>query len=308
MTKAIDRPSLPAHDPAGGLTYEAPDTIRRMLFATWALLDSLSPQDRGRALLPLESPDRIDWDFIPKPDRCGVPLFALDRHQRVIAHTLLKAGLSMRGYSQVLSVMATENILREMEVVERGFGVIAADFRNPEGYWFSFFGRPGFEDTWGWRVIGHHISLSYTIVGQRWLTVTPFAMGAQPFPAEVLDPLGVNERMAFTIMNTMNESRRAKSIIHDVAPADFATRQVPRIGAEEWPDHVDLGIIGYEINDVDREALRFVKAAPSGINGADLSDDELHLARELLLRFVETGPDELSAQYRPRWTPRIPNS
>src|SRR5215472_6835200 len=31
----------------------------------------------------------------------------------------------------------------------------------------AFFGRPGFEDTWGWRFLGHHLSLSYTIIEQR---------------------------------------------------------------------------------------------------------------------------------------------
>src|SRR6478735_2282176 len=112
--------------------YEAPTTIKRMLFATWALLDTLSPDLRAQArIADMDDPRRLDWDFIPKPDRAGVPLFKLDHHQRTLAQTLLKSGLSMRGYSQVLSVMATENLLRELEVVERGFGVIAGEFRSP---------------------------------------------------------------------------------------------------------------------------------------------------------------------------------
>lgn len=281
------------------MTYEAPATIKRMLFCTWALLDSLRPEVKAQAYIPdMGDPRRVDWDFIPKPDRAGVPLHALDRHQKVLAHALLKSGLSMRGYSQALSVMATEAMLRESEVIDRGFGVLAGDFRDPEAYWFSFYGRPGFEDTWGWRVIGHHLSVNCTIVAQRYLAVTPLAMGAQPVPAGVLNALGENEARALDILHSLSADQRAEAIIHDVAPADFATRQVPYVGAEEWPDHVDLGIAGYTTTDEDRARLRFVKASPSGISGADLDGKSLQQVRDLLLYYIETGPDEIAAQYR----------
>ncbi|TIC79297.1 DUF3500 domain-containing protein [Nocardioides sp. GY 10127] len=299
MTATDTRPETTAPATSGGLTYQAPQTIRQMLFATWALLDSLDPALRAQAISPdMEDPRRVDWDFIPKPDRAGVPLSKLVGHQRTLAQTLIKTGLSMRGYSQVLSVMATENLLREMEVVERRFGVLAGDFRDPDGYWLSFFGRPAFEDTWGWRIAGHHLSLSFTVVAQRFLTITPFAMGAMPIPAGVLDPLGLNGRMAFDLLGSLSEDARAAAHVHDVAPADFVTRQVPRVGAEEWSDNVDLGIPGYIISDEDRRKLAFVQAAPSGLRGSDMTGDQLTAARELLLRYVETGPDELTAQYR----------
>ncbi|GAA3791021.1 DUF3500 domain-containing protein [Streptomyces phyllanthi] len=281
------------------MNHEAPTTIKRMMFCTWALLDSLSPDLRAQMHIPaMDDPRRLDWDFIPKPDRTGVPITKLDHHQRVLAQSLLKSGLSMRGYSQALAIMATENMLRELEVVERGFGVIAGEFRDPDAYWITVFGRPGFEDTWGWRVIGHHLSLSFTIVAQRYLTITPLAMGAQPMPAGVLDPLGRERSMAFEILDSFSPDLRAQAVIHDVAPADYVTRQVPQVGAEEWPDHVDLGIAGYETTDHDRERLRFVKAAPSGVSGADLDGAQLTAVRELLLRYVETGPEEITRQYR----------
>lgn len=274
--------------------YAAPVAIRDMLFTTWSLLNSFTADQRSRAVFAFDDPRRVDWDFIPKPDRTGIALFELDRHQKALAHTLLKSGLSMRGYSQALSVMATENLLREHEAVARGFGVYAADFRDPEAYLFSWFGRPGFEDTWGWRVIGHHLGLNYTVIGQEQLTVTPFALGAQPFPAGVLNPLGESQAMAFDLLDRVG----TRAVIHSVAPADWATRQVPRVGEVELPDHVDLGIENYEITDDDRWALRFERAAPSGLNGAEMSADELARARSLLLHFVEAGPDELAGHYR----------
>ncbi|GAA2576532.1 DUF3500 domain-containing protein [Winogradskya consettensis] len=280
------------------MTYRAPEAIRTMLFTTWSLLNGFTADQRERAVFTFDDPRRVDWDFIPKPDRTGIALSELDRHQKALAHTLLKSGLSLRGYSQALAVMATENILRELEVVRRGFGVYAADFRDPEAYLFSWFGRPGFEDTWGWRIIGHHIGFSYTVIGQDQLTVTPFALGAQPLPAGVLNPLGESQALAFALLDRLGDDQRGAAHIHPVAPADFTTRQVPYVGEVELPDHVDLGIETYEIGDDDRWALRFERAAPSGLNGAELSADDLALARELLLHFVEAGPDELAAQYR----------
>jgi hypothetical protein len=283
---------------ASPMTYRAPQAIKNMLFTTWSLLNGFTADQRQRALFDFDDPRRIDWDFIPKPDRTGIPLFELDRHQKLLAHTLLKAGLSLRGYSQALAVMATENILREVEVLQRGFGVYAGDFRDPEAYLFSWFGRPAFEDTWGWRVMGHHLGCNYTIIGQEQLTVTPFVIGAQPVPAGVLNPLGESQQRAFDLLDSLDPSHRSAATIHHRAPADFATRQVPRVGAIELPDHVDLGIESYSIDDEDRWALRFERACPSGLNGADLSADQLAAARELLLHFAEAGPDELAEQYR----------
>lgn len=278
--------------------YEAPDTIKQMMFATWALLNSLEPAQRDRAIFGMDDPARLDWDFIPKPDRTGVPMFAFDRHQRTIAQSLLKSGLSMRGYSQALSVMATENVLREREAISRGFGVLAGDFRDPDAYYFTFFGRPGFEDTWGWRVIGHHLSLNYTIVGQRYLSAMPCNIGAQPLPAGVLNPLGPDEHTAFALLRSLSPALRERALIHPVAPADFVTRQVPRVGAVELPDYEDLGITTYRINDEDRQALRFDRGAPDGVPGEQLSEQQWQLLRDLLVSHIDRIPDELAEQYR----------
>jgi hypothetical protein len=280
------------------LGYAAPRTISRMLFATWALLGSLDSGQQASALLPMSDPRRLDWDFIPKPDRTGIPMFALNRHQRTVAHALLKAGLSMRGYSQALSVMATENVLREREAIDRGFGVLAGDFRDPDAYYFTFFGRPGFEDTWGWRVIGHHLSLNYTIVGQRYLTATPCNIGAQPVPAGVLNPLGRDEDEAFALLHSLAEPLRKQARIHPVAPADFVTRQVPRVGAVELPDYEDLGIPTYRINDQDRAALRFTRAAPAGVCADQMTDEQWRTLRGLLLGHTERITEELAEQYQ----------
>ena len=93
-------------------TYEAPETIRKMLFTAQQLLYTMTAVQRAACEYPMEHPARLDWDFVPKPDRTGLPLWQLDRHQRTLVHVLLRSGLSMRGYTQALEIMAMENVLR----------------------------------------------------------------------------------------------------------------------------------------------------------------------------------------------------
>ena len=272
--------------------YEAPDVIRRMLVTASALLSCFSGEQQSQAWFPLDLPERRDWDFVPKPDRLGVPLSAMDRHQRGLAHTLLSAGLSIQGYTMALSIMAMENVLRELG--KAGFGLAAADARNPDQYFFSVFGRPSHEDTWGWRVIGHHLSLNYTIIDQRYLTVTPCNMGSQPAAAGVLAPLRHDAEAGFTLLDSLSTAQRSQVVIHDVAPPDFVTRQVPMIGKAEYPDYWDLGIPSYVISDEDREALKFEKDSPRGIAASDMKDNQAELFWSLVAGHLNRMPAEIA--------------
>jgi hypothetical protein len=279
-------------------TYEAPQTIGRMMLLSQSFLYSLTAEQRRACEYPMDHPGRLDWDFIPKSDRTGIPLFQLNFHQRTLVQTLLKTALSMRGYTQALEIMAMENILRELEVDR--FGVSTGDFRSQDLYYVTFFGRPSFEDTWAWRFLGHHLSLSYTIVGQRWLSVTPCNMGAQPAEMGVLSPLRADEDLGFEILHGLGDAQRKQAIIHHVAPADYTTRQVPRVGKVEYPDYLDLGISWYQINDEDREALRFEKDNPRGVAGSEMPTDQARNLVDLVESFVGRLPEEVSSRYMDR--------
>jgi hypothetical protein len=276
----------------GESVFEAPLTIRKMLTDAGAVLSSLSADQQTRITFAMDDPRRLDCDFVPKPDRNGVPLWELDKHQRTLAHVLLASGLSTRGYTQALQIMAMENILREREVGR--MGISAGDFRHADGYYLSFYGRPGLEDTWGWRLLGHHLSISYTIIEQRYLCVTPSNMGSQPAEAGVLRPLHAEETVAFALLGSLDSEQRGAAVIHDVAPADFATRQVPYLGDVEYPDYYDLGLPYYRITDADREALKFVRDEPAGIPGSMLELEQLERLRTLVGCYVGRVPDEVA--------------
>jgi hypothetical protein len=278
--------------------YEAPQTIMRMLALSQSLLYTLTPGLRRQAEFPMDDPSRLDWDFIPKSDRKGVPIAVLDRHQRTIAQTLIRSALSMRGYTKALGIMAMENVLRELEADRHG--VIAGDFRSQDLYFLSFYGRPSFEETWSWRLLGHHLSLCYTIVGQRYLTVTPCNMGAQPASAGALAPLAEDEDLGFQLLHSLDDRRRSQAVIHSVAPADYATRQVPFIGKVEYPDYIDLGIPWYRLTEADREALKFVKDEPRGVAGSDLTTAQAATLTDLVHCYLDRMPEEVAAGYKRR--------
>ena len=226
----------------------------------------------------MDHPGRFDWDFIPKCDRTGIPIVPAQlppAHARSDAaahgpqHARLHAGAPDHGDG--------EHPARARGRSARAYRPATSARRtSTTSRWF---GRPSFEDTWGWRFLGHHLSLSYTIVGQRWLSVTPCNMGAQPAEMGVLSPLRADEELGFEILHGLPDGQRKQAVIHHVAPADYTTRQVPRVGKVEYPDYLDLGISWYQINDEDREALKFEKNNPRGIAGSDMPADQARTPR-----------------------------
>jgi Protein of unknown function (DUF3500) len=288
----------PPGPPDWARTYRAPGVIRPMLLAAQALLAALTHEQRLQAWYGMSDSSRLDWDFAGKPDRVGVPLSELDQYQRALAQTLLRSGLSLRGYTQALQIMSMENVLREVE--SPTLGVAAGPLHSPDQYFVAFYGRPAFEDTWGWRFLGHHLSLNYTIIGQEYLTATPCGLGAQPARAGLLDPVGAEEELAYALLAGMTGEQRERAVIHGVAPPDFVTRRVPRIGLVEYPDHHDLGRPGYAITDADREALAFHANEPRGVAGAALPTEHWYMLRALIETVLSRAPVEVAREHLDR--------
>ena len=239
-------------------THEDAQTIQKLLVGVIGLIDTFSADQRGAALLGFDDPRRLDWDIIPKPDRVGISMHNLDRHQKVVVLELVRLAVSHEVYTKVLAIMQLEHVLRAREA--DFLGVAAPLWRTSDSYFLSIFGRPGFEDTWSLRFLGHHVCLNITIVNQRWISTTPSALGQQPMIGSgVLNPMADDEGLGFELLDSLNDDQRSLAVIHDVAPADFVSRQVPLIGALEYPDHYDLGMPQYQITTEDRKALALVR-------------------------------------------------
>ena len=280
-------------------THEDAETIQKLLVGVIGLLDTFTAEQRTAAWFAFDDPRRLDWDIIPKPDRIGVSMHQLDRHQKVVVLDLVRLVVSHEVFTKILAIMQLEHVLRAREA--DFLGVAAPLWRTSDSYFLTLFGRPGFEDTWSLRFLGHHVCLNVTIVNQRWICATPSALGQQPvIESGVLSPLAADEGLGFELLESFDADQRATAVIHDVAPADFVTRQVPRIGAVEYPDHYDLGMPQYQITTADRRALAFHRDAPSGLRADRLTDSQRAVLDRLLDTYLARLPALAAAEHRAR--------
>ncbi len=271
--------------------FEARDTTHRMRLAAGVFLENLRPDQRARAIFPFEAEqERRDWDFVPKYGRNGLPLRDLNHRQQTLAHQLIATGVSLHGYTKVLSIMAMEHVLREKQMGR--MGLPASDHRSPGNYFLSFFNWPNHEMTWGWRVVGHHISLNFTIVDGFWLASTPLLLGNEPAEFGVIHPLRDDEDLGFDLLHALGPDLQPQAIIHDIAPPDFVTRVVPRIGEVERPEIYELGFEHYRIGERDRDALRYVRAQPRGVAGEAFDGEQMRRLTALIESYVNRLPEE----------------
>ncbi len=268
------------HQPREGGSFDA--TV--VTFAAMGLFDSLDGDQRAQVLLPHTDPGRTHWNFLPESGRHGLALGALDRHQEVLAHRLVAESMSLPAYARVVQVMSNEHVLRELNLPV--FGHVAATFRDARGYFLTFFGQPQPDTTWGWRLVGHHLSLNVTVVDGDLVNATPFLLGAEPARIGPFRILGEEEDAAFALLDQLTATQREQAVIHDKPPADFVTRTVARIGEVEYPAHHGVGRRDAMITDEDRRALAYFRAHPRGIRVGDLSPAQRAGFDELLATFV----------------------
>jgi len=269
----------PAHRPMAG-DFNA--TL--VTFAAMALFDHLDDDQRRRAVVPMNDDNRTHWNFLPESGRSGVALRELDHTQRTLVHRLVAQCLSLEGYAQVVQVMSLEHVLRELNAPV--FGHVAAHFRDPDGYFLTFFDQPQPDRDWGWRLVGHHLSLNFTVAGQDLLAGSPLLLGSEPARIGPFRILGAEEDLGFDLLAQLDEQQTSTATIHPVPPPDFVTRCVPYLGEEEWPDVHGVGRRDAAITDADREALRWIKGRRRGLGRGQMGAPQQQGLDRLLESFV----------------------
>ena len=202
-----------------------------MASAATAFLSSLTPQQRQQAVFPFDGAERLHWNYIPTDGfpRNGLTVKEMTEPQRKLAHDLLKAGLSQRGYLTATAIMDLENTLGDLErQAQRGGRGGEGMARDPVRYFFSVFGTPSTKETWGWRVEGHHVSLHFTVVNGNLVASTPSFFGSNPAevregPKKGLRILADQEDAARALLMALDESQRAKATIQGAALNEIVT-------------------------------------------------------------------------------------
>ncbi len=138
-----------------------------------AFLASLTPEQKAKAALRFDEPDRFNWQESPGP-RKGLALRELTEPQRKLAMELWKTGVGDTGLRTIEMIRRREPVLSATQQTEQG-----RLLRHPDLYYFSIYGTPAANGTWGWRVEGHHMSLNFTLAKGA-ISNAPLFLGAQP--------------------------------------------------------------------------------------------------------------------------------
>lgn len=216
--------------------------------AAKAFLASLNPEQRAKATFQFSDEERLNWHYIPRV-RKGLPLRDMTAEQKQLAHALLSAGLSQRGYIKASTIMSLDEILR---VLENGKG----PQRDPEGYFFSVFGDPSENGTWGYRIEGHHVSQNFTVTNGK-VQGAPSFFGSNPEevkdgPRKGLRILAREDDLARTLLQSLNPEQKKLAIVNKDAPKDILTEASRKAALNGQPS----GIPASKLTSQQREALQ----------------------------------------------------
>jgi hypothetical protein len=276
---------------------EAAPTAGPARLGTQALA-SLDAKQRIQASFPFANKERFNWDFVPREtnkvsDRKGVALKHLDPAQRSKFQALLKSALSAKGYERAEQVRLLEGLLLEREGEARRFT------RDPEFYFFSFFGLPG-EGMWGWRMEGHHLCLNFTYHRDRLISATPLCLGANPARVDEGDKkglrvLGALEDDARKLVRSLPDAQRR------VALGSGKTLEVQARQKRKYDVPLPKGLPASELNDEQKKLLMTVISHYHGNLPSELAshvDD----------RMKKAGIDKIQITWRGSLEPHEPHS
>jgi hypothetical protein len=225
-----------------------------------AYLETLAG-NRSKALVAYSDALRTDWHWFPPANytrREGVPLLNMNAPQREAALALLRSATTQIGFDKALAIMSLQKDLG----------------RDDGAYFFSVYGEPSKTSVWGFGVEGHHLSLNYTVTGER-IIGAPLFLGASPTrvlsgPRKGLQAMKVEEESARTLMRSLSDSLRRDAIFAQRTPGDT----------------------------ISRNAVTVKAPAPAGIRGAQMNAEQRTLALTLVEAYTALMPDAIASAQR----------
>jgi hypothetical protein len=201
--------------------------------AAQQLIEATAAADRAQLLLSFDDQRRSDWHYTPR-QRDGLAWKAMTAAQRLATTALLQSALNERGHNKVRALMALETTLRELES--------SGPLRDPENYAIAIYGQPG-AAAWGWRIEGHHLSLHFSLAGDRVVATLPQFFGANPaeVPRDVgREPRPAPQRQGFRLLGTeedlarqwlasLNEAQRQQAVFDKRPFGDIVSRNLPQV-------------------------------------------------------------------------------
>ncbi len=189
-----------------------------MAAAARAFLEALtSPQLDSVQHANLGDPARTRWSNLPAGalPRPGIALGDLNDSQRVLLHDLLRASTSSQGYHKITGAIRAEDVLHDLE---GGNPMFSSAY-----YYTTVFGSPD-DANWAWMLTGHHMSVMFTVAGER-TAFTPMFTGSQPLQvpsglAAGWQVLPQDAYRASELLSALSTDQQRVAIIDTGAPRD----------------------------------------------------------------------------------------
>ena len=257
-------------------TYAADRSPATMADAANKFLSTLTAEQKQTANFAFDNvKERERFGFVPTEmhPRVGLMIEKMTEPQRQAAHTLLKTGLSQKGYMTASSIMELEGVLN---LIENPPGSNPGKLeRNPLKYFVWVFGTPSAKGTWGWKVEGHHVSLNFTVAGGNMVSAAPHFFGSNPAevkdgPKKGLRILGFEEDPARELVMALDPSQRTKAVINATAPNDIVTRNESTISPL-----TPTGIAASDLQPKQREMLMRVVDSYVSVMAPDIAADRM---------------------------------
>ncbi len=216
--------------------------------AATEFLRSLKAEQQKKALMPMDDASRERWHYLPSTmfDRGGIPLYELSDEQKKLAFKLLRDHLSETGFDKVQRIIELENVLAEL--------TNNPNTRDPEKYSVAIYGNPATAKLWAWSFEGHHISLNFTISGEK-VSIVPRFLGADPATIQTGKrkgerTLAEEEDLGLELINSLNSGQKQKAIIQDATFFDIVTRNKTEVSPFD-----SFGIKAMELSESQRAIL-----------------------------------------------------
>ena len=195
-------------------------STRPVTDAAQALLDSLSAEQRARALFALDTDAWRRWSNIhPYLMRHGLPLEEMNGAQRDRALALLRESLSADGFQTARDVMRLNDFIGMITGSHTEYGEWV--------YWLTMMGTPSTDEPWGWQIDGHHLIVNCFVLGDQ-IVMTPMFMGSEPVAADEGPYAGTRvfqaeERQGLALMRALTPEQRRRTVIATELPGEVFT-------------------------------------------------------------------------------------
>jgi hypothetical protein len=173
-------------------------------------LASLTAEQRGKTLFPIDDPEWRKWMNQHFYVRQGVSFKEMTEAQREAAFGLMRASLSAKGMQLTRDIMRLNETLAELTGDH--------EFLGEWLYFITIMGKPSATEPWGWQLDGHHAIVNYFVLGDQ-VVMTPHFAGSEPVIATSGKYRGTavlqdEQTRGLAFVKELTDSQRKKAIVN----------------------------------------------------------------------------------------------